>query len=940
MLGSDSPSSEFSLRCIPGGMPPKENPADIKQKRLFEQLLKVRESKSIELKPSKMLRQTIIGFDGQPQPLRLRYYQSQGIFHLLVVPRMVLGDGTGLGKTLQNIAALCYIWEKEPTYKSMVVCPKSAIGQWASEFDKFTLGVTCFIATGTQKQRAEAYKSWYKCQEPAVLLVNYHGVVRDWNLGQAKAEPAPGSKFGTQTIAGRGLLDDLTSKVPNLAVTFDECCAFKTPSTKTHQTCKFLSEKAKRVWGLTATLLKNNLLEGFGIYQVIRPGTFRSKSAFLDAYCVTELQRIKGGAKIPIVVGYRNLDQFRKVIEPFFYGRPKHLVSDELPALTTKEVICEFSPLEDRKYAEALSGLLELGDGELRDYSDTKQLTSLIYAQEICDSIGLLKFDDGNEAFDGRSAKESALVDLIKEEFDGEKVIIYTRFAKMVPRLQRILLKDGIKSVAITGDVTKASERKKAQDLFQDLNSKVSIIFITDAGSEAINLQAASAMVFFDSPWSWGAYVQCLDTETEVLTKRGFQGVDSILESDLVSAMDPKTSLLHWVPIRSKMTRPLGEGEKMLSLVSQSLDIRVTEGHRMLFKRPTFKDGVHIWPEPWRFETAGEMSNERSVYRIPISGFEAEEPLELPLTDAELQFIGWFLTDGTFNKKTHQVYFTQAVHQPQIVDLRRCLKECGFDWKEYLKDPSKIKGCFPNGKMQVLFSVPKGIGRGSMKRNGWVKLERYLNKNFPPEFEELTSRQLGVLLEAIHLGDGDKQLGQSWTRRSYHIASVNPTFLARLQSLCVRRGFKCNVSKGSRCQVLHIKKAQVASLMCRDQSRPGFTESPSIPGEQVWCVENSLGTLVIRRKGKVAIVGNCLGRMIRIGSPHKGVLAIHMIAKRPGPKGPKTETLDHKVIQKLRKKKGMIDQVIGEAAVGALTFERGEGDLKDLLHSLREGIKA
>lgn len=424
------------------------------------------------------------------------------------------GNGFINHNTLQAIGALCYLWEKAPDYKVMVVCPKSAIGQWAAEVDKFTVGIKCFTASGTLKQRMDAYTAWSKHQGPGILIVNYHGVVRDWDHGIKKEAPPPGSKPGTQSVAGKGFLDEMTSTPSQLAVIFDEATAFKNPSTKTHQTCKFLSQKARIAWGLTATLLKNNLIEGFGIYKVIRPSTFTSKSAFLDSYCVTEMQSIKGGGKIPIIVGYHNLENFRQIIDPYFYGRPKHLVSDELPALTTKEVICEFSAMEDRKYAEALAGLIELGDGQLRDYEDTKQLTSLIYAQEVCDSIGLLKFNEGDdvggEAFEGRSAKESALVDLISEEFDGEKVIVYTRFEKMVGRLQKTLAKEGIKSVAITGKVNKASDRKKAQDQFQDLNSKVSVIFITDAGSEAINLQAASAMVFFDSPWSWGNYVQLL----------------------------------------------------------------------------------------------------------------------------------------------------------------------------------------------------------------------------------------------------------------------------------------------------------------------------------------------------------------------------------------------------------------------------------------------
>ena len=80
-----------------------------------------------------------------------------------------------------------------------------------------------------------------------------------------------------------------------------------------------------------------------------------------------------------------------------------------------------------------------------------------------------------------------------------------------------------------------------------------------------------------------------------------------------------------------------------------------------------------------------------------------------------------------------------------------------------------------------------------------------------------------------------------------------------------------------------------------------------------------------------------LGRMIRIGSPHQAVLAIHLLAKRPG-QGKKTETIDHKVIQKLRKKKGLIDQVLGEAAVGALKFDRHEDDVRELINALRESV--
>lgn len=487
---------------------------DPKVLNTYEKLKRVRESKTVSMRPTFMLRQEIVGFDGNPQPFSMRYYQVQGVFHLLAMNRMILGDGTGLGKTLQAIGAMCYLWERNPEMKVLVVCPKSAIRQWAAEVDKFATGIKVSVASGSPKARTTAYNEWAASKTPALLVVNYTSMMRDWDQGISREEVPKTAKRGTRGALEAGLLDRLTGEFKDLTVVFDEATAFKNPSTKTHQTCKFLSIRSQRVWGLTATLLKNNLMEGFGIYQVIRPGTFTSKTKFMDTYCVTELQRVKGGAKIPIVVGYKNLQHFRSTIDPFFYGRPKHAVSDELPSLTTREILCELSKAEDSKYAEALEGLMLMGDGELKDYQETKDLTSIIYAQEVCNSLHLLKFREGDDVqddvvFEGRSAKESALLDLLTEEFDDEKVIIYTRFEKMVTRLQEILTKERIKSVRITGK-EKDTERKKAQDKFQDPKSDVRVIFITDAGSEAINLQMAGAMVFFDTPWSWGNYVQLL----------------------------------------------------------------------------------------------------------------------------------------------------------------------------------------------------------------------------------------------------------------------------------------------------------------------------------------------------------------------------------------------------------------------------------------------
>jgi SNF2 family DNA or RNA helicase len=496
-------------------------PAD-KQAATYEALKKIRASKTCSLKPTAMLRKEIVDLAGRTVPFRLRYYQVQGIMHLLMLKRMVLGDGTGLGKTIEMLGALCYLWERETDNRVIVVTPKSALRQWASEIERFTTGIKVFVISGKVGERERTWQEWatYKGPDKPLLIVNYHLLIRDWDHGASAQKDAKG-KIDPKTIVP-GMVDRLTRKLENIVTIYDEATAFKNTTTKTWQTCRYLSERSHRCYGLTATLLKNNLMEGFGIYKVIHstmPG-FTTKTAFLNEFCVTKMQPVAGGRKIPIVVGYRNLQRFRDIIDPYFLGRPKHAVSDELPTLITKEITCELSEAEAAKYQEALSGVIELGDGEVKDFEEHKAFVSLIYCQQVVNSLTMLKYTGGDEVLAGiykdeghkvkeLGAKESTLLDLLCEELDGEKTIIYTRFASLVPRLQEILAQNKIKSVAITGKQNDL-QRQNAQKVFQDMESDTKVIFITDAGSEAINLQAASAMIFYDAPWSWGNYVQLL----------------------------------------------------------------------------------------------------------------------------------------------------------------------------------------------------------------------------------------------------------------------------------------------------------------------------------------------------------------------------------------------------------------------------------------------
>lgn len=64
---------------------------------LHDKLKAIRAKKDLTARPTKHLRLTFKALDGTERPLKLRYYQVQGVMHLLAMKRFLLGDDTGLG---------------------------------------------------------------------------------------------------------------------------------------------------------------------------------------------------------------------------------------------------------------------------------------------------------------------------------------------------------------------------------------------------------------------------------------------------------------------------------------------------------------------------------------------------------------------------------------------------------------------------------------------------------------------------------------------------------------------------------------------------------------------------------------------------------------------------------------------------------------------------
>lgn len=345
----------------------------------------------------------------------------------------------------------------------------------------------------------------------------------------------------------------------------------------------------------------------------------------------------------------------------------------------------------------------------------------------------------------------------------------------------------------------------------------------------------------------------CLDTKTEVLTRDGWK-TDVAIGED-VAAFERGTGAIRYTPALATVRRQLEADEYFCSISGPSTDIRVTNKHRMLYDNKRRKG--------WKFAEAEYIAGLKDGCYLPVSGNVEFEGV--PLTDGELRFIGWVMTDGTINRNNNAITISQGEHQPYLDEIEGCIKKCGF---KFTRRTVKRRSSFNSNSDLVMWTISKGKPRGTDKHlTGWGRLEPYLSKDLHPNLYEMTSAQFAVMLEAINNGDGRKN---PWV--SYHISKGNRTFIDRLQTMAIQRGYRAsvaiectNVVRQCDLYTLHIKKQAFSKVGAQHDGRPSWVREPH-KSEICWCVENEIGTLITRRNGKVAIVGNCqmVGRGTRL----------------------------------------------------------------------------
>lgn len=491
----------------------------------------IRKRKDLQLKSCIYLKETT----------KLRYYQVVGCLHFLCLSRMILGDGVGLGKTISALSGYSFLLQKDPTLKLLVVAPKSATTQWEEEIQKFTKGISVHVLSneyGRNKSTGE-YNHIEYFREKKIKFERLSGF-------DARKIQYDTVKDNVLIISYSVLFNEykylIENRLPNYMVILDEIQTIKERKSQVHLGARKIADRASRVYGLSATLIKNRLAEAYNIFSVIVPGLFGGATKFNNEFTKQKIEMIHRGDKvlrIKKIVGYKNLTDFRDTIDPYFLIRRTQEVASELPKLFSKKIVLDMTEAQRKLYAEALSGdvyrrLTKKKYFEFREYMDNNtnptdkekerfelyqqqyddsmkqdcmwknKMANLTYCQMISNGPAWLEDDQK-----GDSSKEEEFRRLFDQELGMEKVIVFTRFKTGIIRLGAILDELEIKHVQITGAENDA-ERKEARLSFQDPTKDIPVIFITTAGSAALNLQAANVLLLYDTPWSYGDLYQTI----------------------------------------------------------------------------------------------------------------------------------------------------------------------------------------------------------------------------------------------------------------------------------------------------------------------------------------------------------------------------------------------------------------------------------------------
>ena len=412
----------------------------------------------------------------------LRPYQMEGVCwmtsRVLRGRGGILADEMGLGKTVQSIALTLFLKQRKGSQSGpvLVVCPKSLLGNWQAEFERFAPTLKVLQVQGSGREKAFASINVHD-----VVLTSYQLIIRDILHYQS-------IQFGLLLL--------------------DEASFIRNPDTDAAKTLRSLKSNGRIA--LTGTPLENGVRDLWSIFQFALPGYLGNQSSFKERF----ESPIHSGLDLP--AGKSAALRLQKLTQPFFLRRTKRQVLKDLPEKIEQVLWCAPSVAQTEFYRR----ILEEGREEIKaarrhsgqNGAKMTMFTVLLRLRQVCCDLRLTGVQP--EALKGLgqedlSGKWPALIGQIESTLEsGGKLLVFSQFVRFLHLMRDHLKAEKLDHAYLDGS---SQDRSAQVERFQkDPNCRIFLISLK-AGGYGLNLTAADNVILADPWWNPAVESQAID---------------------------------------------------------------------------------------------------------------------------------------------------------------------------------------------------------------------------------------------------------------------------------------------------------------------------------------------------------------------------------------------------------------------------------------------
>ena len=376
-----------------------------------------------------------------------------------------LADDLGLGKTLQTLTLLQYIYKpsapKQPA--TLIVVPTSLLHNWRREAKRFT-GLSMMEYNNTvaiDKKCPEKFFGHFH------LIFTTYGMMRN-NI-------------------------DILSSYRFEYVVLDESQNIKNSESLTFRSAIQLQSKHRLA--LTGTPIENSLKDLWAQFHFIQPDLLGTESAFQKQFIMPIRQ---GNERVRM--------QLQQLTAPFILRRSKKEVAPELPELTEETIYCDMTEEQNTCYEQEKNSLRNIllqhpqSTNRLHSFS---VLNGILRLRQLSCHPQLILPD-----YTGTSGKTAQIIETFDTlQSEGHKVLIFSSFVKHLEVLAEAFRERGWKYALLTGAT---NNRPSEIAHFTEQKDVQAFLISLKAGGVGLNLTQADYVFIIDPWWNPAAESQAI----------------------------------------------------------------------------------------------------------------------------------------------------------------------------------------------------------------------------------------------------------------------------------------------------------------------------------------------------------------------------------------------------------------------------------------------